>query len=472
MELEKKLVAYIAEARLERFPQQDVDIARYMVLTNLGTIVAGATAEGCQDLVGLVKEWGGKKEASILVHGGRVPAHHAVLANSTMARALDIDDAMIPGMHVGASSVPTALAAAELAGGCSGKDFLAAIATGQDVAARINLATAYEGSEPTWDASGVCGIFASTVAAGRILGLDASQMWNALGLTFTQPGGESMQAIVDGTLAVRLFQGCVSRNSMLCARLAKRGFSGPKNFLGGPWGYFHLYSKDKYDPDALVRDLGKRFELNNTVFKRYPSCGGTIASTDATLYLAREKGINSDNIARVDIKVLPYLFKLVGGQFKIGENPTVNAKFSIQYCVANALLRKDAKLRHFDGSEVRDPRIAELVKKIHVTADPKIDSGQIEFSLRTDMNVTTLKGEIFHKVVDIPRGFPGNPLSNQEHFERFEDAATYGERPIGDEKLEKILFMVRNLEEIKDVRSLIPLLSTQGLKVNTDSRWI
>ena len=125
MELEKKLVAHIVDARMENFPQQDVDIVRNMVLTNVGTIVAGATAEGCQALVGLVEKWGGKKEASILVHGGKVPAHHAVLANSTMARALDIDDAMIPGMHLGASSVPTALAAAELTGGCAGKDFLA-----------------------------------------------------------------------------------------------------------------------------------------------------------------------------------------------------------------------------------------------------------------------------------------------------------------------------------------------------------
>jgi 2-methylcitrate dehydratase PrpD len=140
--------------------------------------------------VDLIKEWGGKKEATLLIDGNKVPAHHAVLANSTMARALDIDDAMIPGMHVGASSFPTALAAAELAGSCTGKEFLTAIATGQDVAARLNFATTYEGSEPTWDASGVCGIFASTIAAGKILHLNSAQIWNALGLTFTQPGGE------------------------------------------------------------------------------------------------------------------------------------------------------------------------------------------------------------------------------------------------------------------------------------------
>jgi 2-methylcitrate dehydratase PrpD len=460
MELEGKLVSYIVAARLDDLPRHDVNIARNIVLTNLGAIVAGARAEGCQALVDLVREWGGKEEATVLVHGGKVPAHHAVLANSAMARALDIDDAMIPGMHVGASSIPTALAAAELAGGCTGKEFLAAIAIGQDIAARINLATTYEGSEPIWDATGVCGIFASTIAAGRILRLDSSQMWNALGLTLTQPGGESMQAIVDGSLAVRLFQGFVSKNGMLCARLAQRSFNGPRNFLEGPWGYFHLYSKDKCDKAALVEGLGIRFELDKTVFKKYPSCGGTIACTDAIFSLMRENGLTPENVARIEVRVLPYFHKLVGAQFEPGENPTVNAKFSIQYCVANALLRRDAKLIDFDGAYVRDPRIAELVQAIHVIADPGIDEGKRELSLRTDMKVHTVEGKVYHKVIDIPKGFPGNPLSAEEHIERFKDAVTYGDKRIGEERMQKIVLMVRNLEEIQDIRTLIALLLT------------
>jgi len=459
MELEQKLVTYIGGSKFEDLPQQAVDVAKNMILTEMGTIIAGATEEGCQTLVDLIKEWGGKEEATILIDGGKVPAHHAVLANSTMARALDIDDAMIPGMHVGASSIPTALATAELAGGCSGKEFLTAIAIGQDVAARINFATTYEGFEPTWDASGVCGIFASTIAAGRILHLNSTQMWNALGLTFTQPGGESMQAIVDGTLAVRLFQGCVSRNSVLCVRFAQKGFTGPKNFLEGPWGYAHLYSKDQFDSGGLVGELGKRFELDKTVFKSYPSCGATIASTDATLSLIKERGIAPENVARIDIRVLPYCYRLVGGQFEAGENPAVNAKFSIQYCVANAMLRKGSKLEHFEEASIRDPKITELVKKIHITADPTIDSGRREYSLRTDMKVTTVRGDVYQKIVDIPRGFPGNAMSAEEHTERFRDAATYKGHRLPEEKIERIIQKVRHLEAMKDIRILIPLLS-------------
>lgn len=269
-----------------------------------------------------------------------------------------------------------------------------------------------------------------------------------------------MQAIVDGTLAVRLFQGFISRNSILSARLAQKGFTGPKNFLEGPWGYFHLYSRDQYDREALMGGLGKRFELNKTMFKSYPSCGATIASTDAILHLIREKGISPEDVARIDIKVMPYTYKLVGYPFKIGEKPIVNAQFSVQYCVASALLRTDSKLRHFQEEAIKDPRIAELVKKIHVTADPALDLGRMEFNLRTDMKVTTTGGDVYQTIVDIPSGFPGNPLSREQHIERFRDAATHGSRSLPAEKIEEMISMVDHLEDVKDIRSLIPLLSS------------
>ena len=92
-----------------------------MILTVLGASVGGASGEGCEALVNQVKQWGGKEEAIILNHGGRVRAYNAALVNSTMAPALDFCDFMIYGMHVGSSSVPTVMATAYLVGGCSGK---------------------------------------------------------------------------------------------------------------------------------------------------------------------------------------------------------------------------------------------------------------------------------------------------------------------------------------------------------------
>ena len=454
MEIEKKLAEYVSETKFDDFPQEPVDIAKNVVLTVLGTTIGGATAEGCEALADQVKVWGGREEATILIHGSKVPAYNAALVNSSMARALDFCDAMVPGMHVGSSSVPTALATAELAGGCSGKEFLTAIVLGTEMAARLNLPeSAYDGFDPT----GVCGIFAAAAVAGKILRLNSQQMMNSLALAFNRSGG-SFQSNIDGSLAVRLIQGFVSQGGIICAQLAQRGITGPKNFLDGIYGYFHLYAKDKYDPWAVLDGLGERFELAKTVFKKYPSCGGTLASTDAILELIKEKGLVPEDVTRINIQVTPYIHKLVGHPFKVGENPKVNAQFSIQYCVANALLRKGSKLRHFDEPFIREPKIMELVNKIHVVAEPALDE---RGHTAVDMRVTTRDGTVLHKNVDIARGFPGKPLTKEEHNEHFQDCVSYAGKPLPPENVEKVVSLVSQLEDLTDVRRLIPLLLSQ-----------
>ena len=454
METEKKLAEYVSETKFKDLPQEPVDTIKNVVLTVLGTTIAGATAEGCEALVNQVKEWGGKKEATILIHGGKVPAYNAALVNSTMARALDFCDAMMPGMHVGSSSIPTALAMAELVGGCSGKEFLAALVLGTEVAARINSVSIYDGFDPT----GICSIFATAAIAGRILHLNSKQMLDALALAFNRAGG-SFQCNIDGSLAVRVIQGFVSQGGIICAQLAERGITGPKNFLEGTYGYFHLYAKDKYDLHSITKMLGERFEMDRTLFKKYPSCGGTLASTDAILDLVKEKGLTPKDVAHIDVEVPPYNYNLVGADFEVGDNPKVNAQFNIQYCVANALFRKSSKLHHFDESYIREPQIIKFTKNIRVTPVASLDDPErLGFSLAAHMKVTTKKGTVYHKAVDIPRGIPGNPLTKGEHMERFQDCVNYADKPLPAENTEKIVSMVGRLEEAKDVRSLIPLL--------------
>jgi 2-methylcitrate dehydratase PrpD len=448
--IEEKLIDYIFHTRYENLPAEVVNTAKNITLTNIGTSIAGAMLEGCPLLVNQIKGWGGKEEATILLHGGKVPAHNAVLINSYMARALDFDDGIRPGMHVGASAVPAALASAELAGGCSGEEFLTALAMGAELADRINLVSDYDGFDPT----GICSIFAATAACSRVLRLDRDQTWNALAIAFNKSGG-SFQSNIEGTLSVRLIQGFVSQGAILSVQLAKNGFTGPKSFLEGVYGYFHLYAKDKYDPQAVVGELGKRFEINKTLFKKYPSCGDTLGSTDAILHLVKEKNIPPDDIIQVDIKVTPYVYKLVGNPFQIRDNPRVDAQFNIRYCVANALLRKSSKLEHFEASSVRDPKIAEIVKKVNVTPDPGLDK-RGETAL--EMKVLCRDGTIYNKSLDFPPGFPENPLSREENMERFRSCIQFSGEILTKEKVEKLVSLVSDLERLKDVRILIPFL--------------
>ena len=455
MDIEKKLAEYVTTTRFEDIPEEPVILAKKVILNIIGALVAGSTAEGCEGLWDQVREWGGREEATILIHGGRVPAHNAAFINSVMARALDICDSMRPGMHVGSSSLPTALAAAELAGGCSGKEFLAALVLGTEIAARINSLSDYDGFDPT----GVCSIFAAAAVAGRILRLNKEQMLNTLALGFNRSGG-SFQSNVDGALAVRIIQGFVSKGGIICAEFARRGMTGPKNFLEGVYGYFHLYAKDRTDKHSVIRELGHRYEMTDTFFKNYPSCGGTLASTDAILDIMSEKCLAPEDVSEIHVKVSPYHYKLVGHRFEIGDNPRVNAQFNLQYCVSNALHRGVPKLEHFEESSVMEPKIIAFLKRVHVTPFSEKDHADPLFERATtaDMKVTTLKGDVYHKRVNIPRGFPGNPMTDCENMARLQDYLSYGKKPLPEKNISEIIGMVDQMEELDDVSRLVPLL--------------
>jgi 2-methylcitrate dehydratase PrpD len=451
METEGKLVEYVCRSTYSALPALALKVIKNQVLAVLGTSIAGASAEGCETLVKWCRAMAGKEEASILIHGGKVPAQQAAFANGVMARSLDFCDALAPGAHIGSAVVPSALAAAELSGGCSGADFLAAIAVGTEVGVRLNLSeSAYDGFDPT----GVCVVFAATAAAARILHLTERETWNALALAFNRCGG-SFQSNVDGSLAVRVIEGWVAETGVTCARFASQGITGPANFLEGVYGYFKLFGRGRMSGEEVTSGLGTTYELQKVLFKKYPSCGLTQGCTEVTLGFMEEQDLDPDDVERIEVTVPPYTYKLVGHPFQIGSNPKVNAQFSIRYCVANALLRKGSKLAHFEESSIRDPMVQELVKKVEVISDPAMER---RGHTPLDMRVVTKSGQGYVKKLDIAPGFPGNPLKQEEHEERFRECMGFAAKPLKKERVGQIIDTIDHLEILNDIRTLIPLL--------------
>ena len=349
MESERQIVQYVLDSEFENLPEDTVAFVKNLALRVLGTTVAAVNEEECKTVVALIKEWGGREEATILLDGSRVPAHNAAYANSVMARVLDYEDGLSPGVHFTASIVPTALAAAELSDACTGKDFITAVILGSEVTAKLNSCAFYEGFDPT----GIVSIFGATAAAGRIMKLNSNQMWDALGLALNRAGG-SFQCNIDGALAVRAIQGFVSQGAISCVQLARRGITGPRDFIEGIYGFLHLFGKDRYGPEKLTEGLGKAYVLHNTLCKKFPSCGCTLTATEAVLDIMNEKKLTADIIASVEVELTPYCYNLVGHSFRIGKNPRVDAQFNVQYCAANAILRNGSTLEHFTEPFIKD----------------------------------------------------------------------------------------------------------------------
>jgi 2-methylcitrate dehydratase PrpD len=449
------LIEYVLNTKYDELPQSPINIVKSMILINLGCLIAGSSLNECNQLIDMVKEWGGKPEASILVHNVKVPGYNAAFANSTMCRVLDFGDAMAPGIHTGPVVIPAGLAAAELAGGCSGKEFLTSLIVGVELASRLNRVNlkghlgTYNGFKPT----GVCAIFGGTAAAGRILGLTSEQMLNALALVFNRAGG-SLQGNIEGAQTVALVAGFAAQNSMICTELARRGFTGPRNFLEGSYGYIHLYANDNCDTKTMVGELGQRFELTNTLFKQYPHCGLIQTSTQAIIELIRDEGLTSKDVLSITVWVQPSTYRDVG-HFKIGNSPRQNAQFSLKYCVASALLRASSQFQHFEESFIREPQIADIIKKIDVISTPAMEKRD---QTSMDMKVETKEGTTYHKSIDTPRGFPDNPMTKEEYIALFQKCVDYGNRLWPREKIDNILATIEHLEELSDIRTFISLL--------------
>lgn len=450
MRTEDRLVEFIRKFSFEEIPNDVLTVVKNVILNVCGTIVAGAKEEGIKTLYDYYRRMGGIPEATVFRFNDRLPAENSALINGAMARALDFCDAMVPGLHMGSTAIPCALAASELVGYVSGKEFVTAVTVGLEVGSRLNLSEkAYDGFDPT----GVVSTFVGTSVAARLLRLEHSACLNALGLAFNRSGG-SFQSNIDGTLAVRVIQGWTAQTGIMCARYAKEGITGPKNFLGGIYGFYHLYGKDLFRPEDAIKDIGESFLLKRTVFKKYPACGAIQSSVEAILNLKKEHEIEPSYVDRIEIEVTPYVFRLVGHEFKIGDNPRVDAQFSLRYCVASALTKGSLRLEDFEEKALRDPSIGELIQKIQVT--PKSELDYVDHTAVRVKIICKDKKEYF-MAIDIAPGFPGNPLSDEEHVKRFLNLADYAK--IGKDRAERIIDFVKSVEKKEDVGELIGYLS-------------
>ena len=451
MTAEAKIVDFVCNTSYGDLTSTALDTVHDMVRADIGTIIAGARSDGVGELLETLGEQGGAGEASILVHGGKVPAQSAAFVNAVMSRALDFCDALAPGPHIGSSVIPVALACAEWRGDCNGRELLTALAIGIEIAARFNLTeAAYDGFDPT----GICVPFGAAATAARLLRLDRNQTANALGIVFNRCGG-SFQSNIDGTLSVRFNQGWVAQDAVTSVRLAKKGITGPGNFIEGIYGYLHLYGKGLIAAEHITGGLGEEDRLTQMVYKKYPSCGATQGMTETLLRIMRDETLRADDVASVRLSLAPYSYRLVGHDFVIGDNPTVDAQFNAQYCIANILLRGSSTIHHFMEDSVRDPAILPYLSKISVSPDAELDA---RGHTALDMEVETTQGRVHRAGLDIAPGFPGNPLSREEHVQRFLECMEFAGNGFPATQATEILSAIENLDSCTDVRNLISLL--------------
>jgi len=450
----EKLAANVLETRFESFDAATLENARNRIIDTVGCLIGGSGDTGNPELVGMLRESGGKEEATILVHGGKVPADNAAMVNSVMSRSFDFEPVspLVEGIntpgHVSGTTVPTAITMGEAAD-ISGRELMTALLVGDDIASRMLAASGF-GFTLGWDGTGTVNAFGATAIAGRMLGLNKLQMRNAFGIVLNQIGSTFL-IIWDGTMTFKLPQGLSARNGIFSAQLAKAGWTGPEDAFFGKFGYYQMFTEGCPKPEYLTEYLGEKYYSDGT-FKPYPACRITHTAIDCALALFQQYGIDPGDIREAVLYVSGgALDHKCGHPFEVGAFPHGNAAFSFEYTLATALRNKSVKPEHFTEAAIRSPESAAFIKKIKLQKndDVKFEGARLKLIMKDGRELTESQ--------EIARGDPLNPLSKDDILAKFWTNIEFSGR-ISREKATEFLKTVENLEELESVRRLIPLL--------------
>jgi 2-methylcitrate dehydratase PrpD len=457
MDIADRLAEYVHDLHYRDLPVRVVEAAKKVVLDTLASMIAGTSAPGIDILVSLGRQWGGSLESTAIGFGEKLPAPQAVMINGAAGRARDIDEVHDGAvLHSAVSVVPVCLGVAEWAGAKSGEDFLTAVVAGVEVIVRLGLSLHQSpnvtGISSTWQ----MGTFGACAAAGKLLGLNKEQMRNALGIAYTQTAG-NQQAIIEGTMMVRVQQGLTAKSGLLSAIFAQRGMDGPRAPFQGKFGYFPVYHRNEYDPAKITSGLGKSFEIENCSLKPYPCCKAIHSSISSMLKIKARTGITVDELEQVKARVNQAAYNLTCHPVESKRKPSSipDAQFSLPYTLAVAIRRGDVFIQDYDEKAIRNKLFLDIAQKVEPVVDAEIEKRAGRRIGPAILEVRTKDGRIFTEGTDSVKGDPQNPMTFEEVEEKFRKCKAFSARELSDEKLSKAVHLVKNLEKAPDV-SVVP----------------
>jgi len=444
----ERLAEFIVSLNLNAVPANVIEHAKLCILDWFGAVLAGANEKEAAMLIELFKDFT-PKEATIIGPGFKVPAQDAAYVNGAISHMIELDDIHREAIiHPGVPVIPAALALSEKLN-ASGSTLIEAVIAGYEVEIAIGKAV-----NPShyrfWHTTGTCGTFGAAAAASKVLNLTLSETVNSLGIAGTHAAG---LIEVFGSSSKPLNPGRAARDGVMAALLAKIGFTGPKTILEGEKGFFKATSAESFYEKGFS-GLGVTYEILRNSFKRHASCGHTHAAIDAMLDLRSRFNLKPQEIVELEVGTYKDALEIVGKNYE--PKTPAEAKFSLPYCIAIAIIDGAAGLRQFTYENLSKNDVKDLIKRVRVYLDDEINMLYPQ-KLGARVKVTVRSGKTYEKVVESAKGSPENPLSKDELISKFIDLASL---KVGFEKSKELANVIMKLEKLDSVSELLEVLTS------------
>ena len=404
-----EVAGFAADFSTADLPPEVVERTKLIVADSIGAIVGGAAEPEVQALSRRPGFAGGGPARLIGTRLTAQPAQ-AALVNGTAGTWLEMDEGNQfckghPGMH----TIPAAFAYAE-ANGVSGVDFLAAVAIGYEVGARVGIATSLR---PSMHPHGTWGAICAAIAVQRLAGSDAAGMREAMNIAANLNLGTSRRTMLEGGTVRNVFAGVSNHMGILCNDMIEAGFCGEND------GVAHVFGKvvsDSFNRAAMTEALGRHWEVSRNYFKMHSCCRYNHAALDALAMIAAANpdALAPDRIASIMVDSYGMAAELDDPK----PRNTLAGKFSVPFAVATTIVNGSSGVGSFTWENVTNDAVLALATRVSVREDPAM-SAQLPDHRPAKVTVTLADGCELTARTDTNRGDWADPYPPAEIREKY-----------------------------------------------------
>ena len=439
-------------------PDGVVTLAKKSILDGFGLALSGSVAESGKIVQKHLMKIGASGDAIVIGSGMKTAARFAAFANGVGVHADDYDDTQLAvaedrvyGLltHPTAPCLPAAFAEVQTSG-LSGSELLTAYLVGIDVECKIAEAISPRHYQHGFHATATCGPFASASAVGRLRGFDHETMKRALSIAGSQSGGLRENF---GTMTKPFHAGRAAESGIVACDLAELGWTATDKILEAPRGFFQAHGGG-YDLQAIRGKLGSPWAFSEPGISIKPHPSGSLTHPGMTkmLELISEHDIRPEDVLSIDVGTNHNMLNAL-----IHHRPQdeLQAKFSMEFCMAVLLLERRANLPEFTDETVLRPDVQEMIERVNFTVHPEAEAAGYA-KMTTFIDIHLRDGRILSGMADFGKGSPDNPLSYNEVADKFRGCAAFAQWP--EKKTEKIISLVEQLDSLKNLDELVAAL--------------
>jgi 2-methylcitrate dehydratase PrpD len=440
------LVTFVDGLRHASLSDEVRHYARRHLLDTVGVMIAGAggtIASRTEAVLAAVRPAG---QIPVPGRTRRADLIDAAFLGGTAAHGIELDDGHTKGSaHPGCAVVPTSLALG-FTRKTNGKTLIEAIVTGYETTTAIARACHPELRQRGFHPTGAVSVFGAAGASAKLLGLPAQQIANALGIAASSSAG--LFAFVNGGADIkRLHAGHASREGLQAALLAQQGIEGPPGVLEARDGFWQAFAFGPGGkPRAIELPPAVPFGITDCYIKPNACCRHLQPAVEALIAILDAEKIAPEEIKQVEAET----YRIAAAHAETGWDDYASAQLSFPYLMALAMRFRGVKIDYFEEQFRRDPTLAALAAKLHVSAPAEID--KLYPQLRpARVTVTTARGK-FTRQADDALGSRLVPLSDDGLTEKFHGLVA---PVLGEARAEELARRLWAVEDESDVAPLI-----------------